>query len=67
VHRKSEFSKEILHLAKKVYNDFLKEDLTILEEEKIKIFFSMVVTSFQNAYEKVDMFREFVQMVKELQ
>jgi glycosyltransferase involved in cell wall biosynthesis len=67
VHRKGEFSKEILHLAKKVYNDFLKEDLTILEEEKIKIFFSMIVTSFQKPYEDVNMFREFVEIVKQLE
>jgi glycosyltransferase involved in cell wall biosynthesis len=66
VYRKSKFSEEILSLAKKLYNDFLKEDLTLLEEEKIKIFFSMIVTHIQNAYEKVDMFREFVEIVKEL-
>jgi glycosyltransferase involved in cell wall biosynthesis len=67
VYRKSEFSKEVLQLAKKVYSDFLKEDLTLLEEENIKTIFSMVVTYFQKPYEDVNMFREFVKMVKELQ
>jgi glycosyltransferase involved in cell wall biosynthesis len=64
VYRNGQFSKEILNLAKKIYDDFLKEDLTLLEEEKIKVMFNIVVTHVENKYQDVNMFKEFVEMLK---
>lgn len=64
VYRNSQFSEEILNLAKKIYRDFLIEDSTLVDEEKIKIFFDMTILDYQNAYEDVDMFRKFIEMVK---
>jgi glycosyltransferase involved in cell wall biosynthesis len=63
-YRQGKFSKEILSLAKKVYDDFLKEDISLIEEDQIKVFFNMVILDFQKPYENVKMFRDFVEILK---
>jgi glycosyltransferase involved in cell wall biosynthesis len=65
-YRQGKFSKEILDLAKKVYNDFLKEDLGFLEEKQINILFNSIVMDVESTHKNVDEFREFVKMLKEL-
>jgi glycosyltransferase involved in cell wall biosynthesis len=58
------FANDILELAKKIYNDFLKGYDEWLKEENIKNVFSMVVLDFQKPYEDIQMFRDFIEMVK---
>lgn len=65
VHRAgSNFEKNILELAKKLYNDFLKDDKEWLEEESIRVFLDSVVLDFQKKYDSVEMFRDFLEMAK---
>jgi glycosyltransferase involved in cell wall biosynthesis len=66
MYREGKFSKQILDLTKKVYSDFLKEDLTFLEEEKINVFLNMFEEYSKNPYKDINKFKKFVEMVKQL-
>lgn len=66
MYRQGKFSKQILDLTKKVYDDFLKEDLLFLEDEKINRFLNMFEEYSKNPYKDITKFKQFVQMIKQL-
>ena len=63
-YRKDEFSEDMIVMAKKIYNDFLKDDTEWLEDEKIIFYFNMISLDFHKPYENISMFKDFVEKVK---
>jgi glycosyltransferase involved in cell wall biosynthesis len=58
------FSNDILKLAKKIYNDFLKDNDVWLKDDRIKNIFDIVALDYQKSYADVQMFKDFIEMVK---
>jgi glycosyltransferase involved in cell wall biosynthesis len=62
--RGKNFANDILQLSKKLYHEILWNNKKLEEEEYIKTLFSVIALEFQKPYENVDLFREFVGMVR---